>query len=42
MFAETNQYGMLEENELVEAEEPFEFDANDLCLIAGCTGGMSM
>ena len=30
---------MLEEKELVEVEEPCEVDANDLCLIVGCTGG---
>ena len=31
-FAETEQHGMLEEKVLVEVEEPFEFDANGLCL----------
>ena len=38
-FAETNQHGMLEEKALVEAEEPYEFDANNFCLIVGCTVG---
>ena len=38
-FAETNQYGMLEENAFVEAEVPYVFQTNNMCLIAGFTVG---
>ena len=41
-FAETNRHGRMEEKALVEAEEPCEFDANDLCLITGCIGGIEV
>ena len=38
-FAETNQYGMLEENASIEAEVPYVFQTENLCLIAGFTVG---
>ena len=38
-FAETNQYGMLEEKVSVEAKVPYVFQTDNMCLIAGCTGG---
>ena len=38
-FAETNQYGMLEEEASVEAEVPYVFQTDNMCLIVGCTVG---
>ena len=34
-FAKTNQYGMLEEKASVEAEVPYVFQTDNMCLIAG-------
>ena len=34
-FAETNQYGMLEEKASVEAKVPYVFQTDNMCLVAG-------
>ena len=39
-FAETNQYGMSEEKASVEAEVPYVFQTDNMCLIASCTIGI--
>ena len=38
-FAETNQYGMLEEKASVEAKVHYVFQTDNMCLIAGYTVG---
>ena len=39
-FAETNQHGRMEEKALVEAEVPYVFQTDHMCIIAGCTVGI--
>ena len=38
-FAETNQHGRMEEEASVEAEVPYVFQTEYMCLIEGCTVG---
>ena len=38
-FVETNHHGRMEEKASVEAEVPYVFQTDHMCLIAGCTIG---